>query len=284
MKNVVEPSDLKRTASTPSDNIVVLDTETTGLTPGKDEVLSIAIVDIDGNKLFYSLIRPLNRKRWPNATEIHGITWSDVKDKPTIYDVGNEVAEVLENASLIVGYNVDFDIEMLEKNGLPSVRTETYDLMEEYAKAYGRWSDRKDGYLWCKLEQCARRYGYQFEAHDALEDAKATAHCFNKFREECIKELPIAIEQEKERQQRAAELEEKSRKERAERAVLEENERKTRSRNKIIRMAVGAVACGVSIGLFLNSCSIAGGDVFGSLGIVILSFVLFISGGCLMFI
>ena len=201
MKNEVSACRLGITANSPVDGVVVIDTETTGLEPGKDEVLSIAIVDLDGNELFCSLIRPLERKRWPKATETHGITWKDVKDKPTIYDVGNEVSDILENASLIVGYNVNFDMDMLTENGLPNVNTNRYDLMEEFAQAYGKWSDRKCGYLWCKLEQCARHFGYEFTAHNALEDAKATAYCYKMFRDECARAIPEAEKRDQKKRQ-----------------------------------------------------------------------------------
>ena len=196
MKNEMASYRLEYTANLNLENAVFIDTETTGLTPGKDEVLSIAIVDKDGNEVFYSLIRPLERKRWPNAAEIHGITWKDVKDAPTILDIGNEVADILESADLIVGYNLEFDMDMLIENGLPDVDSRRYDLMDEYAQAYGRWSDRKEDYLWVKLEQCARHYGYGFDAHNALEDAKATAFCLQRFMEECAAEIPAAQERE----------------------------------------------------------------------------------------
>lgn len=280
MKNEMSAYRLRMTANSPVDNVVVLDTETTGLEPGKDEVLSIAIVDIDGNELFHSLIRPLERKRWPKATEIHGITWQDVKDKPTIYDVGDEVAEILENASLIVGYNVEFDMDMLTENGLPSINTECYDLMNEYAQAYGRWSDRKGDYLWCKLEQCARRYKHEFAAHNALEDARATAYCYKKFRDECINELPAATAREAERAKLRAEAAEEKKKLGAETEAKQERDANKKMTIKIIAV----IAALASIVVFLNSCSIAGGDILGSFGVMIVSFLAFIISSVFVFI
>lgn len=45
MKNEMASYRLEYTANLDLENAVFIDTETTGLTPGKDEVLSIAIVD-----------------------------------------------------------------------------------------------------------------------------------------------------------------------------------------------------------------------------------------------
>lgn len=280
MKNDVSAYRLRVTANSPVEGVVVIDTETTGLEPGKDEVLQIAIVDLDGNELFYSLIRPLERKRWPKATEVHGITWKDVKDKPTIYDVGNEVSEILENASLIVGYNVDFDMDMLMENGLPSVSTDRYDLMEEYAQAYGKWSDRKCGYLWCKLEQCAGHFKYEFSAHNALEDAKATAHCYRMFREECAKMIPEAERREQEQRRQ----EEQRKKEAAERRAADEAAAESTRRKKFIIKAICVVVSLISVAVFLNSCSIASGDFFGSLAVMIVSTIVFFIGLCGLFV
>lgn len=37
---------------------IVIDTETTGLDPEKDELLQVSIIDDEGNVLFNSLFRP----------------------------------------------------------------------------------------------------------------------------------------------------------------------------------------------------------------------------------
>lgn len=50
--------------------------------------------------------------------------------------------------------------------------------MREYAVARGIQNNTYGDYKWFKLEQCAREYKYKFNAHDALEDAKATLHCY----------------------------------------------------------------------------------------------------------
>ena len=55
-------------------NIRCIDTETTGLEPGKDEILQVSVVNGNGDVLFDSLVKPTHRKRWPKAAEVNGIT------------------------------------------------------------------------------------------------------------------------------------------------------------------------------------------------------------------
>lgn len=152
-----------------SSKIIVIDTETTGLKAGNDEVLSLSILDGDGNVLFNDLIKPARRKRWPKAAEINGITWNDVKDKPTLAERRAEIVPLFERASLVVGYNVKFDLGMLEGNGLVLPEKNIYDVME--------WHAIRNGGRRVKLVQCASEYGYEFVPHSALEDTKATLHC-----------------------------------------------------------------------------------------------------------
>jgi DNA polymerase III epsilon subunit-like protein len=164
------------------ERVVVLDTETTGLNPKKDEVLSLAIVDGDGNELFHHLIKPLHRRRWSDASEVNGIEWNDVKDEMELEYYADEIRGILNGADVVVGYNLVFDLEMLSASGLSELSLpsgiKTFDVMLEYSRIHGVYSERKGENLWAKLEKCAKHYGYQFQPHNALEDAKATAYCY----------------------------------------------------------------------------------------------------------
>ena len=48
-----------------------------------------------------------------------------------------------------------------------------------------KWMERtKWDYKWQKLTTCAAYYEYKFNAHDSLEDVKATLHCYKCIMEE----------------------------------------------------------------------------------------------------
>jgi DNA polymerase-3 subunit epsilon len=95
--------------------LAVIDLETTGVNPGTDRIVEIAIVKImpDGTRqVKRKLINPemLIPK---SSSDIHGITDEMVKDAPTFKQVANEIKQFLENCD-IGGYNSNkFDIPVL---------------------------------------------------------------------------------------------------------------------------------------------------------------------------
>lgn len=171
-------SDIQKAIDWDRSKIFIIDTETTGLGEN-DEVLSLSVVNVDGDVLFDELIKPAHRQRWSEAQKIHGIAPKDVKNKKLLVDYEDELKKYFGKGCLLVGYNIDFDFNMLYQSGA-RFQCELFDVMDTYSQVHGKWSDWKQERLWSKLGQCAKHYGYRnFEAHGSLEDAKATAYCFN---------------------------------------------------------------------------------------------------------
>lgn len=167
-----------RLLSVPRERVLCVDVETTGLDPEKDEILQLAMVDGNGDHLLCTYVRPDHRRRWPKAQEVHGITWAMVKGAPTMDEVGDEVQSLIDSSELIIGYNISFDQSMLKAAGVRFGVRLIYDVMDDYAQVWGRWSDRKGDYLWAKLSEAARRFGITLDAHDAASDATATVRLF----------------------------------------------------------------------------------------------------------
>ncbi len=92
-----------------------IDLETTGVNPGTDRIVEIAIVKVlpDGTR---SVKRKLINPEMPipkTASDVHGITDDMVKDAPTFRQVANELKQVLDGCD-IAGYNSNrFDIPLL---------------------------------------------------------------------------------------------------------------------------------------------------------------------------
>jgi DNA polymerase-3 subunit epsilon len=159
--------------------VACFDVETTGLSPKKDEILQISICNGRGDKLLDSYVRPVTRKRWPKAQEINGITWAMVKDCPPILDFKDTVELIVEDSELVLGYNLDFDWDMIDASGINFIPgSKAFDVMESVSSLHGRWSEKYERNLWMKLTDAAKYYRIKFEAHNSLNDVRATVKVF----------------------------------------------------------------------------------------------------------
>ena len=147
---------------------VILDTETTGLNK-TDEIVQLAVIDLDGNTLFNENIRPTKRKRMSReAVAVHGLTMQTLSKCRTFA----ELAEPLERAmgsKTVIAYNGEFDARMFVQTyrlgGGFLHRGDWECIMLEYAKYVGEWSDYYQDYRWQPLPG---------GTHSALGDCLAT--------------------------------------------------------------------------------------------------------------
>ena len=101
-------------------NLVSLDLETTGLSPGKDKIIEIGAVktDSNGNQIeeFNSLVNPgiLISDFIENLT---GISNDDVLSSLKFVDIVDEFQSFLDD-SIIIGHNIEFDLRFLSEEGL----------------------------------------------------------------------------------------------------------------------------------------------------------------------
>ena len=104
------------------DKYLILDTETTGL-KDSDVVINIAMMDLSGNLLLESWIRPTGTYRMSSeATMVHGKSRKDLKNEQTFDQVWPYVLQFSEGKTLLI-YNEEFHLRMigntLEKEGIP---------------------------------------------------------------------------------------------------------------------------------------------------------------------
>jgi DNA polymerase III subunit epsilon len=95
---------------------VALDTETTGLDPNNDRVISIGAVRLHGARLYRSqtlnmLVNP--GRSIPNRTiAIHGISNAMVSDAPLFDQIADRVLDYA-GGLVLIGHHIDFDVAML---------------------------------------------------------------------------------------------------------------------------------------------------------------------------
>lgn len=97
---------------------VVLDTETTGLSPDNgDRILEIGCVELINRKLtgnnLHFYINP-ERDSHEEALKVHGISNEFLKDKPKFAQIVDELIAYLKDAEVII-HNAPFDIGFLNK-------------------------------------------------------------------------------------------------------------------------------------------------------------------------
>jgi len=98
---------------------IVLDTETTGLSPQDgDRIIEIGCVELLNRKLtgnnrhFY--LHPEDRDIHEDAQRVHGISMDFLADKPKFREVADELVEYLRGAELII-HNAPFDVGFLDE-------------------------------------------------------------------------------------------------------------------------------------------------------------------------
>ena len=97
---------------------IVLDTETTGLDPDDGhKIIEIGCIEIINRKVtdntFHKYINPL-REVDLEASKVHGLTTSNLSDKPLFNDIYDEFVSYISSSPLII-HNAPFDMGFLKK-------------------------------------------------------------------------------------------------------------------------------------------------------------------------
>lgn len=163
-------------------DLIVIDTETTGLSPACDEILQVSIIDGIGNVLYDGYIKPV-AETWGEAERVNGITYDMVANAPSAESEMLKIAAFIKAARVIVGYNTKFDLDFLREYGCQfNSAAIIRDVMSDFAPIYGEWSDSYGSYKYKSLSVCADYYGYDWgdeAAHNSLADCRATLYCYN---------------------------------------------------------------------------------------------------------
>lgn len=170
----------------PPNEVVVFDTETTGLNPKKDEILSIGAVIVKENKILTSqkfelFVKP-SKDIKEESIKIHQIRNIDLEN-------GREPKEAIEQflhfigSRPLVGYYIDFDVKMVNKYIKPLIGIT---LPNPQIEVSGIYHDKKiklipDGTIDLRFDVMMKDLGLPiFGKHDAFNDAVMTAMMYVK--------------------------------------------------------------------------------------------------------
>lgn len=174
-------------------NIVIFDTETTGLLQPENSDLSMQpkIIEFYGVKLNeeFEVQEEVNVMIDPQEeisdliTNITGITNSMIKGKPVFGDVSSEIAGIFEGADISVAHNHSFDSGMLDNEFrrvdkyLPRANHQICTVEATMGMTGHRLALTR--LHWMLIQE-------QFEAHRAKDDVFALVRCFHALTEKGI--------------------------------------------------------------------------------------------------
>ena len=122
-----------------SGEYVVFDTETTGLNPKTDEILSIGAVKIKDNKILtsqtFEVFLQNSKEISSTSIKIHGIRPFDLKDAKTTKEGIVEFLNFIGSRPLI-GYYLKFDVAMINRYTKPLLGVTLPNRMIEVSEIY----------------------------------------------------------------------------------------------------------------------------------------------------
>lgn len=155
----------------PPDRYAVIDTETTGLDPVHDAVVSLAVVPVDGLVVRTDLARQIlvdpGRPIPPHASAVHGLGDADVAGAGDLAGALADLGPLLTDR-IVVGHNLGFDLAFLAPAGFDPPQT-----IDTLAASRLLWRRREHRHT---LDAVGARVDVApTDRHTAIGDATATA-------------------------------------------------------------------------------------------------------------
>ena len=165
------------------DDYVLVDIETTGLSPINDDIIEIGAIKVINNKMVdkYSQLIQINKSLSPFITNLTGITNNMLKlgKEPNI--VFNEFVNFV-GEEVIIGHNVNFDLGFLTNKCKKYI---DYNLTNDYVDTMYLARKLVPDSTNYKLGTLAKYFNISYEgAHRGLKDVEITYEVYN-----CLRKL-----------------------------------------------------------------------------------------------
>lgn len=158
------------------DDVVVLDFETTGLSPINDEIIQIGAIKYKNGRIIDQFDRYAKPSRPISSriTNLTGITDEMVQNAPPLEKTLIELKELLSDYT-IVAHNASFDMKFLIENfNKYSIKHNRFRVIDTLALAR-KYIDETDNHKLVTLKEFLK---IEAESHDAFEDCRVTGSLY----------------------------------------------------------------------------------------------------------
>lgn len=159
-------------------NAIVLDLETTGINL-HDEILQISIIDMNERIVFNKYTKPEKVESWDDSFEIHNISKEIVENKKNISYYKQDLNKIFNKHRLLIGYTVQNDIRFLRRVNIDLKNIMVLDISYLFSILLFNKGITKERRI-PSLKEVSNYYGFEYSAHNALNDTIATLYCFKK--------------------------------------------------------------------------------------------------------
>lgn len=160
---------------------IIFSLRTTGTDPAENELLEIALMDLDSNGvLFHQVIQPYFTTNWERAEASRHITPESVKNAPYIFEVLPELNKLFSQAGELIGCHTAYACAFLQRYGIQiNSSVKLLDITELLPPTHGLppWSIGREPE---NLALYAGHLGYHEQSFpcDALWDCRAMIFCY----------------------------------------------------------------------------------------------------------
>ena len=170
--------ELIATSELPCDKGISLAVRTTGYEHGSNEVIELAICDLDGNGLFSQRVKPQNVEEWQPDGAAGGISPADVAEAPELYQFVDEITELFEGAGTVIAPHLPFVEDAIESSWVSLPKHEGTDLVELFRQTHATMDHPSEPATTASLPEIAAYYGLGDSDGTVAGEAALTAACF----------------------------------------------------------------------------------------------------------
>ena len=163
------------------DDYVLVDIETTGFSPVKDDIIEIGAIRVENNQIIqkYNQLIKINKNLEPFTTRLTGITDEMLQTGKKISDVLKEFIS-FTGKDIIIGHNVTFDLVFLSYNCKKYLN---YNLNNDYVDTLCMARRLIPNSINYKLGTLAEFFNVSYKgAHRGLKDVEITYEVYNNLR------------------------------------------------------------------------------------------------------